>query len=71
MQMIPVDSTQIAELGHEGTTLRVRFNNMNIYIYDDVPEAVFQEIISAASVGKKFHELIKKNAHLYPYHKVG
>ncbi|MCX6897204.1 MAG: KTSC domain-containing protein [Verrucomicrobia bacterium] len=51
--MIPVVSSNIAEIGHDfwSGTLTVAFHNGSIYEYDDVPRSVFHDFLDADSKG--------------------
>jgi len=54
--------------GQEHSDLTVAFTNGSIYTYEGVPTRVVLTLISAESVGKAFHALIKKGG--YEYRKV-
>ena len=54
MEMIPVKSTHIEAIGHEGTTLTVAFRNGGVYSYHDFPSEEFDKLLAADSVGKHF-----------------
>lgn len=60
---MPVQSSNIAEVGYEPATmtLEVAFHNGTIYQYFDVPEALYQELIHAESVGTFLNAQIKNN----------
>ena len=66
--MTPVVSTDLASVGHDGQNLFIRFNSGATYIYSNVPESVFRELLAASSKGKYFHHFIK-NA--FSYQKIG
>lgn len=67
MELKPVKSSNIAEIGHEGTTLHVRFRGGNkTYVYEGVPADVHAELMASESVGRHFAQVIKGR---YP-HKV-
>lgn len=53
MQMQPVSSSNISAIGYESSTrtLRIQFHS-GTYDYYDVPESVYQELMSASSHGK-------------------
>lgn len=68
MQMIPVASSHISSIGHEGQTLYVRFRDGSLYAYDGVPEHVYCELMAADSHGKYLARYIKG---VYPYRKIG
>lgn len=67
--MTPVQSSNIAALGHDPITLklRVQFHSGTIYEYADVPVAKFDQLIKADSVGSAFHKLIKSAPDLHPF----
>ena len=62
MTFISVKSSNIKEMAHEDNVLQVRFHNSTEYHYSGVPEDVFEELVSAASVGRSFNQLIKSKA---------
>lgn len=61
MNRVSVSSSNIASVGYEQSsqTLEVEFNSGAIYEYYEVPEFVYQELISASSVGRYFAQQIK------------
>ncbi len=61
MNRIPVQSSNVAEVGYDsGTmTLEVLFHSGNVYQYFDVPQAVFEELVRAESVGSFLNAQIK------------
>ncbi len=60
MEMISVQSSQIAQIGHDGNSaLRVLFRNGGLYEYSKVSPSEFDELRSAASVGTHFGRCIK------------
>lgn len=59
MQMIPVSSSDISSIGHEGSTLHIRFNSGGLYAYYNVPASTYNSLMSAGSHGKYFHANIK------------
>ena len=63
MNRTPVTSSNVASVGYDpGTmTLEVEFKNGSVYQYFDVPEAVYQELKSAASVGTYLNQSIKNS----------
>lgn len=58
---MPVSSSNVASVGYDASslTLEVEFNNGSVYQYFDVPEAVYQEMMRASSVGKFMHANIR------------
>lgn len=60
MNMIPVSSSNLSPVGYENGILYIRFHGGALYCYYDVPEIVYQELMSAASHGKYFAANIRK-----------
>lgn len=53
----PVEkSSQIEAIGHQGTTLAVKFKNGGTYHYSGVSAAQFEELKTAESVGSHLHK---------------
>ena len=69
MKLIPVSSSNIAEIGYEGTTLYVRFRSGSLYAYYNVPESVFRELMLASSHGRYLDSHVKKAG--YDYRQIG
>jgi len=69
MQMINVDSTNVASVGYDedSSTLQIAFKNGTMYQYFDVPENVFIGLRDADSVGGYLAANIKGT---YRYSKV-
>lgn len=67
MKMVPVDSSNVAEIGHDLTDLHVLFKNGGRYIYRGVPPALFVQLLNADSVGKELNGSIKPN---FSYEKI-
>lgn len=61
MNRAPVVSSNIAAVGYDPNTmtLEVEFTSGSVYQYFDIPEAVFQELMSAASIGTFLNRHIK------------
>ena len=53
MEMIPVQSSQIAEVGHDpaASLLHIRFRRGELYEYENVSAEQHAEMMSARSVG--------------------
>lgn len=62
-----VSSANIASIGYDSATkiLEVEFLNGSIYQYFDVPESLYDGLMSADSHGKFLNEHIKKNGFRY------
>ena len=69
MQMTSVDSSSIAAIGfdEDSQTLQVEFKNGATYQYFDVPKAIFDGLVGAASVGQFLNQQVKG---IYRYSRV-
>jgi len=63
MNRIPVESSNIADVGYEPTTLtlEIGFRNNTVYQYFDVPEVLHEEFMRAASKGIFLNSNIKNH----------
>ena len=63
MNRTPVTSSNVVAVGYDVNTmtLEVEFKHGSIYEYFDVPEVVYQEFMTADSVGTYLNQNIKKN----------
>lgn len=61
MEMHNVDSSNVAAVGYEedSQTLQVEFNNGGTYQYFDVPQAIFEGLLGASSVGQYLNQNVK------------
>ena len=57
--MVAVSSSNIREMGHQGSSLWVRFANGQLWCYRGVPKAKAIAMRSAGSVGSYFAREIK------------
>lgn len=69
MEMHNVDSSNVAAIGYDeaSQTLQVEFNNGSTYQYFDVPQAIFDSLLGASSVGQYLNQNVKGN---YRYSRV-
>ncbi len=69
MNMIPVNSSDLAAVGYDAatSTLRISFNSGGLYEYYNVPSHIHQGLMSAPSHGKYFHQHIKD---VYAYNRL-
>ena len=70
MDMIPVNSSNLASVGYTGGTvgtLYVSFHSGRLYSYSNVPRSVYEGLMSAASHGSYFHAYIRNS---YPYQRI-
>ena len=70
--MTPVESSQIAAIGHDGATskLAVKFKKGTVYEYSNVPVELHTRLMAAPSVGKFFSAEIKAFPETYPFTQV-
>jgi len=63
MNRKPVSSSNISEVGYDPDTqtLEVLFTNGNIYQYFDIPQTVYESLMSSGSVGQFLSKEIKGN----------
>jgi hypothetical protein len=63
MERVQVSSTNVAAIGYDPTTLtlEIEFTNGSIYQYFDVPQSLYDELVSGPSVGKAVNTLVKQN----------
>ena len=59
MEMHKVQSSNIAEIGHDGHNLRVVFKNGATYDYVGVPPEEFHNLLNADSIGGHLNTHIK------------
>ena len=69
MDRTPVSSSNLAAVGYDPNTkiLEIEFHGGSVYAYSDVPQDIFDELMSAESHGKYFNANIKDK---YPYTKI-
>ncbi|MFD2033822.1 KTSC domain-containing protein [Belliella marina] len=62
MERQSVESSNLASVGYnvENEILEIEFNHGGVYQYFDVPENVYEELMSASSHGQYFDRNIKK-----------
>jgi hypothetical protein len=69
MDLIPVNSSDLEGVMYDPETgiLLVEFKSGNTYQYNGVQQDVFNELVSASSIGKYFNQFIKGS---YSYSKI-
>jgi hypothetical protein len=69
IEMYPVLSSNVAEVGYDSQneTVLVRFMNNTLYIYKGVNEVIFEELRTTASVGSYINRNFKN---VYPYERI-
>ncbi len=62
-EMIFVDSSNIEAIGYDSDQrdLYVQFHGGRIYVYADVPEQIYQELLQADSKGSYLNRELKPN----------
>ena len=63
MNRTPVISSNVVAVGYDPNTLtlEVEFKDGAVYLYFDVPETVYQELMRADSIGKFMNANIRNN----------
>lgn len=61
MNRAPITSSSVASVGYDPNTmtLEVEFGDGSVYQYFDVPETVYQDLMSATSVGTYLNQNIR------------
>ncbi len=69
MERIAVRSRDIAIVGYESKTetLEIAFRSGGVYQYDAVPAEIYQDLLTASSMGVFFNQRIKDS---FPYVKI-
>jgi len=62
-----VSSTDLVSVGYDNGTLEIEFKENNVYQYFNVPQSIYNGLLSAGSKGTYFHSHIKNK---YRYRKV-
>jgi hypothetical protein len=67
MEMISVSSSNIAAIGYdfEMAILRIQFLQSGTYDYQQVPQHVYEGMLSALSKGRYFDQYIKSGHYQY------
>lgn len=67
----PIESSQIAEIGHDPqtNTLAIKFKTGDIYHYANFSGADFEAFRNAPSIGSHFYNHIKRFPTKFPYTK--
>jgi KTSC domain-containing protein len=56
-----VRSSNVVSVGFDGTTLEVEFKGGKVYQYKGVPQTLYDELISAPSIGKYMRDYVIGN----------
>ena len=61
MELIPLKSSLIHSVAYNSdyNSLQINFHQGSIYVYYNVPESVFEQLISAESAGRFYNQQIK------------
>lgn len=59
LTMVKVESSQVDSIGHDGSTLTVKFKTGGTYQYADVPAETLAAVMVSKSVGAFLHAHIK------------
>lgn len=63
MNLKPVNSSRMKQVGWSNNTMYIQFNNGSIYAYLNVTESEYKSFISSASLGKALVDFEKQ--HIY------
>ena len=66
MDRVPVSSSLLASVGYDPTeqVLEVELQDGKIYQYRDVPEATYQDLLNADSLGRYFNQHIRGHSYV-------
>ncbi|MBL0559818.1 KTSC domain-containing protein [Aeromonas hydrophila] len=69
MDRTPVNSSNLASIGYDHTslTLEIEFHNGGVYQYYDVPEDMYSALMNAGSIGSFFSFNIRNH---YPTQRI-
>lgn len=69
MRRVSVSSSNVAEIGYDvgSRVLEIMFMNGGVYQYFEVPERIYNELMSSSSIGSYIHGNIKG---IYRYSRV-
>lgn len=59
MNMIPVQSSNVASIGYANGIIEVHFHNGYIYQYSGTTESLFNQFLNASSKGQFVHQHLK------------
>ena len=59
MEMQDVKSSNVAQIGHEGSKMRVKFRNGSVYEYDGVDRDSYRAVRDGESVGRAYNKTIR------------
>ena len=67
MERTPVSSSNLKSVGYDPktSTLEVEFLNSGLYSYSNVPQSVYDGLMSASSHGSYFNTHVKKGGYQY------
>lgn len=64
-----VESSNIQALNHSESTLKVLFKSGSVYSYENVSVEMFEELLTAESVGSTFWKLVRSQPERFPHTK--
>jgi len=65
--MTPVDSSNLKSVGYDNQNLFVEFGKGTVYVYYNVPQELYLELLNADSKGKYLNSNIKN---VYQYERI-
>ena len=69
IQMVAVNSSDVAAWGYDpvGFRIQIQFTNARVYVYENVSPLEFEQLQLAPSKGKAFWALIRRNPTGHPF----
>lgn len=63
----PVNSSSIKSIGYsiDDKELEVEFKTGDIYLYYNIPQLIYKQLMNADSIGSAFHFLIREGDYSY------
>lgn len=66
MNLLPVSSSRMNQVGWENNTMYIQFKNGQIYAYENVSKSEYEDFINSPSLGSALCRFDK----IHSYHKV-
>lgn len=72
MQLIPVISSNLAQIGYdpETMTMQIMFKNGSLYAYQNIEPETYSNMMASGDVGRYFAEIIKPQRNRYIFTRV-
>lgn len=72
MELIPVQSTHLAQIGYDpdAMTMQIMFKNGSLYAYSNIDPETYSAMMNSGDVGRYFTEIIKPQRYRYSFTRV-